>query len=101
MKRTKTAFRQMAAMAKSRLANGFWDTQHNKSDLININLPNSEEEIFYRKVVGIIEQGSENPLTMVLDQDYMSTLDDASRQRYVLSTSNLVNKSIARYNKVS
>jgi len=100
MKRQKSVLRSNAAMAKRRLATGFWNTPHNKHNLENINNPDGEDEQLYRSVVNILNTGNSNPLSALLDQEYMSQLDEASRQRYVLNMSNLVNKSIERYNRV-
>jgi len=98
-KREKTTLRNNAAMAKRRLGNGFWNQQHKKGDLENINNPNGEDEQLYRSVVTIMDAGGTNPLSDLLDHDYMRTLDDAARQRYVLNMSNLVNKSLERYKR--
>ncbi|MDR0462065.1 MAG: hypothetical protein LBG88_01880 [Christensenellaceae bacterium] len=100
MKREKTVFRQNATLAKARLANGFWNGAHKKANLENINNLNGEEEQIYRRVETALRDGDGNPLATLLDQDYMSNLDDAERQRYVLNMSFRVNKSIERYNKV-
>ena len=100
MKRTKTTLRNNAAQAKSRLVTGFWNEQHAKANLENINDANCEEEQLYRRVAVCLTEGT-SPLTNILDQDFMNTLDDAARQRYVLNMSAMVQKSIERYNKVS
>ena len=99
MKRNKTALRQNAAFAKSRLITGFWSERHAKQNLVNINNQSSEEEQIFRRVAGCLREGT-SPLANVLDHDYMATMDDASRQRYVLNMSHLVQKSIERYNQV-
>lgn len=100
MKRTKTAFRLNAYMAKKRLGGGFWQKQHTRLSLENINNPNCEEEQFYRRVENIIKMGCENPLEELLDYTAMQSMDDATRQRYVLNMSQKVQNSVARYNLV-
>ena len=100
MKREKTLLRSNAALAKRRLVSGFWNQKHEKHNLENINNPDAKEEQFYRSVASILGAGDSNPLATLLDQEHMSTLDDAARQRYVLGMSELVNKSIERYNRV-
>jgi len=97
MKREKTTLRKNAALAKTRLINGFWNQAHEKVSLEFINNPNGEEEQLYNRVAAFLEDGCENPLTMILDQDYMSRLAESDRQRYVLNMSCRVNKSIERY----
>lgn len=105
MKRKKTTLRQNAALAKTRLVTGFWkevqsDTVRPRHiTLQSINNPNSEEEQLYRRVAALLAEG-QSPLANILDHVHMATLCDASRQRYVLNMSNLVQKSIERYNKV-
>ena len=100
MKREKTLLRQHAAMAKSRLAGGFWSQKHEKANLENINNPNGEDELIYKRVANALKDGDTNPLAALLDHDYMAKLNDNERQRYVLNMSGRVNKSIERYNKV-
>jgi hypothetical protein len=100
MKREKTQLRKMASLAKSRLANGFWNEKHEKANLENINNPNGEDEQLYLKVANELRGGNTNPLSILLDHDYMQGLNDHERQRYVLNMSFRVNKSIERYNKV-
>lgn len=100
MKRIKTLLREQAAMAKQRLATGFWNEKHEKVYLENLNNPNGEDENIYRSVANILSTGNANPLTSLLDHDYMANLDEAARQRYVLNMSNRVNKSVERYNRV-
>jgi len=99
MKRIKTQIRRNAALAKSRLVTGFWSQQHARANLENINNANCEEEQIYKRVATCLTEG-QSPLASILDQTFMSTLDDAARQRYVLNMSSLVQKSIERYNKV-
>jgi len=100
MKRKKGTLRQNAAQAKARLITGFWNERHEKASLKNINNANCEEEQLYSRVAGYLQQGA-NPLSSILDQSFMANLDDAARQRYVLTMSSLVQKSIERYNRVS
>ena len=100
MKRQKTLLRSNAALAKKRLAGGFWNQKHERAMLENLNDPDGEDEKLYRLVVNILNSGNQNPLGAVLDQAYMQELDEPARQRYVLKMSKLVNKSIERYNKV-
>ena len=97
MKRTKSGLRNNAKMAKQRLANGFWEQKHSRQSLENINNPDADDENLYRQVQAVLSQGITNPLQAVLDHEYMATLDENARQRYVLNTSNLVNKCIQRY----
>ena len=99
MKRKKTMLRMNAMMARQRLASGFWNQNHNAQSIGNINDPNSEDEKLYRTVADILRSGKQNPLGEVIDIEYMDTLDDASRQRYVLTMSRRVNQSIERYNR--
>jgi vacuolar-type H+-ATPase subunit C/Vma6 len=101
MKRERTAFRQTARLAKTRLGSGFWSKEHKKASLENINNPDCEEERFYKRVESLLQSGDDNPLANLLDREYMATLDEASRGRYVLNLSGLVNKSIERYNQVT
>ena len=100
MKRVKTMLRQNAAMAKRRLGTGFWNQTHERRNLENLNNPDTHEEKIYRNVANVLGTGNTNPLGAVLDHDYMRQLDDAARQRYVLNMSQIVNKSIERYNQV-
>ncbi|MCL2229302.1 MAG: hypothetical protein FWC00_05775 [Firmicutes bacterium] len=100
MKREKSMLRKHASQAKSRLAAGFWDVGHSKVSLTNINDPMCADEQFYRRIETFLREGEENPLQHMLDADYMSTLSDADRQRYVLNMSFRVAKSIERYNNV-
>jgi len=99
MKRKKGTLRLSAAQAKARLVNGFWNQKHEKAVLRNINNVNSEEEQLYKRVTQLLNQG-ESPLSQLLDQVHMNTLDEAGRQRYVLNMSRLVQKSVDRYNRV-
>ena len=98
MKRKKSVLRVTAAQAKSRLVTGFWQQRHEKASLQNIITGNNEDEQFYRRVAGFLRDG-ENPLARVLDSEHMATLDEASRQRYVLNMSMLVQKSVTRYHE--
>ena len=98
MKRIKTLLRNNAAMAKARLVTGFWNETHELQSLKNLNNQNMEDEQLYIRVVYLLESGEKNPLAKLLDRNYMSKLDDASRQRYVLEMSNIVNRNISRYN---
>ena len=99
MKRRKGTLRLNAAQAKARLITGFWDERHEKANLKNINNVNCEEEQMYSRVASFLREGA-NPLSQILDQSYMASLDDAARQRYVLNMSMMVQKSVERYNKV-
>ena len=99
MKRKKGALRLQCARAKNRLVTGFWNQQHEKASLQNIVTANNEEEQFYKLVANLLREGI-SPLAQILDHAHMETLDDASRQRYVLNISSRVQKSVERYNQV-
>ena len=100
MKRTKTQFRIYAGMAKTRLGGGFWEQNTGaRVNLDALNNPDSMDEQLYRKVVGVLQRGAINPLGECLDHDYMAGLDDAAKQRYVLTMSQKINKNIERFNK--
>ena len=98
-KRKKTQLRCNAAMAKRRLSTGFWNRAHEKSSLENINNPDGPDEQFYRTIANILNAGNANPLSALLDHEYMATLDDTARQRYVLNMSQRINKSMERYHR--
>ena len=100
MKREKTLLRRNAVLAKARLSSGFWDQRHDRANLENINNLNGEDEQLYRRVAEHLREGDMNPLGALLDHEYMSSLSEADKQRYVLNMSFRVNKSIERYNKV-
>ena len=59
-------------------------------DLVKCSLvgDNGEEKAFYEKVKRILQEGEViNPLTRLVNQEYIKTLDYGARQRYLLEIS--------------
>ena len=125
MKRNRGFFRDNCLAAKGRLGGGFWSEAMqqrdarialavqlgtNKSDVANRfikQLRNSvqqqksssiEDEQLYNKVsvfLGTTPNG--NPLASVLNREYMMTLGDTERERYVFMLSDQVRKCVQRF----
>ena len=125
MKRNRGFFRDNCLAAKGRLGVGFWSEAmqqrdasialavqlgNNKSDVANRfikQLRNSvqqqkgssiEDEQLYNKVsmfLGTTPNG--NPLASVLNREYMMTLGDTERERYVFMLSDQVRKCVQRF----
>jgi|GEM_PF-3855730 len=92
MKRTKSELRAAAANAKTRLKTGYLGREH-------LMLGGNDDDNFYTQVAACLRAGG-NPLVHVLDHEYIATLDESARQRYVLHTSQKVNNCISRFNRV-
>lgn len=129
-KRKKDDFRQLACEARNRLKNGYWsvvkseratDIQkaesegrdperikeyyRNKFDADfrrktqNGQMP--DDELFYQKVVDILESGEliTNPIGRLIDGEIFESLETAARQRYVLEIADKYRKMCERYQK--
>ena len=126
MARQRGEFRKAAAEARARLSGGFWEEENAKRDeflneaqtkgvcetqardfyrnqlsvALGGSTTGSEEEELYAKVVKILRfDPNANPLSHVLDRDYMRTLDDRDRDRYVFNLSAKVQECVVRYNR--
>jgi hypothetical protein len=92
--KTKSGIKVLAADAKARLKNGFYKnfapSPRGYQDLVKCSLvgDNGEEKAFYEKVKRILQEGEViNPLTRLVNQEYIKTLDYGARQRYLLEIS--------------
>jgi len=91
--KTKSGIKMLAAHAKERLKSGFYKKRNNYvnyNELVrsSINGNSEYDSQFYEKVKSIIEEGNViNPLTRLVDQDYIKTLTYNARQRYLLEIS--------------
>lgn len=92
--KTKSGIKILAADAKARLKNGFYKTfapsPRGYQDLVKCSLVgnNEDERAFYQKVKNILQEGEViNPLTRLVDEQYMKKLDYGARQRYLLEIS--------------
>ena len=125
MKRERGHFRGNCLAAKQRLGGDFWVKAKNGLDnsmerakirggnggeIINrfINQyknsvqrqfeSSDEDEMFYRNISDFLRDGRDgNPLSRVLDREYMATLGDAERERYVFNLSAKVQQCIERF----
>ena len=113
MKKSKTALRVSARAARTRLGNGFWETERDKrGTLAAANLTSylshvrqavsnerdAAEDHFYEKVRSILcTNPYASPLAQILDRTQMQTLTDAERERYVFETSSRVQKCVERF----
>ena len=82
MRRTRGIFRGNCLAAKWRLCGRMPEC-------------NDEDELFYRRVCDNISGG--NPLASVLDREYMGTLSQIERERYVFNLSAKVQRCIDRF----
>ncbi|MDD4002983.1 MAG: hypothetical protein PHE12_02190 [Clostridia bacterium] len=94
--KSKSSLKILAADAKARLKNGFY--KNNEQGIQNYQNVTKcgtlgkrfteEDKQFYDKVKAILEEGNViNPLTRLVDQEYIKTLDYNGRQRYLLEIS--------------
>lgn len=120
------SFKEQAKSAKERLCNGFWDEVHSqcnaelevaattgespivalscqKEKVRNLiyNEKYSEEQIFYNKVVSIMESKElvVNPLALLADEKYLAALDARQKQAYMLNLSNKYRQAVEKYRK--
>jgi hypothetical protein len=94
--KSKSGLKILAADAKARLKNGFYKNNEQSiqsyQNFVKCGISgkrfNEEDRIFYDKVKAILEEGNViNPLTRLVDQEYIKTLDYNGRQRYLLEIS--------------
>ena len=120
MKRGRGNFRGVCHDAKTRLGKGFWNMareereQQIKSaeskgksggEVLNSFIKKfkqtercAEEELLYRNICGALERHPhDNPLSVVLDREYMKTLSSTESERYVLDLSAKVRSCIERF----
>jgi len=124
MARQRGAFRSVALSAKERLSGGFWEGEQVRRAQVleeaetkgvnqesakefyrnrlasQISCVDTEAEQFYQRVVEILrESPNANPLSTILDREYMRTLSDGERDRYVFTLSKKVQECVQRFNK--
>lgn len=125
MNTEKSALKTMAKLAFKRLSSGFWQEEklrrkntltilknqgadttavkkylvdHTKQQLAAVTNP--VEEAQYARVKAIFEAGDgENALASLMDKDFMKTMDDGARQRYIFGLSNKLHEYRERYEK--
>lgn len=121
-KRERGNFRAVCLDAKTRLGKGFWSTAREDRDakikcaeiagrsggeILNGFIKKfkqyercSEEELLYKNICGVLEtRPHDNPLSMVLDREYMKTLSSTESERYVLDLSAKVRNCVERFNQ--
>ena len=123
MKRQRGEFRSAAQSARQRLGSGFWlgervKMQHAvdiasekgvesgvvrdfyleklKARISSADVP---DELYLRVASILKDYPQSNPLSLVLDRVYMTTLSDSDRERYVLNLSRDVKDCVSRYNR--
>ena len=103
MKRERGAFRTAAVGAKKRLAGGYW-ADASGHDIVRQAVDSrrlyhtDEDDLFYDRVEEMLMRGVAHPLPLLLDREYMATLSESMRERYVLIMSRKVQECVQKYN---
>ena len=98
MKRERGAFRTAAAGAKKRLAGGYWAEATGQDIVKSARLYHADEDdLFYDRVEEMLLRGVAHPLPLLLDREYMATLSEPMRERYVLVMSRRVQECVEKF----
>ena len=107
MKKERGVLRNRANDAKKRLASGYW--QGDKQEVGRFEMGEEqvgscqifsmvrEEDELYDRVANLLEAGSVNPLSQILDHDYLNGLTERERERHVLTLSQRVRDCAQRW----
>lgn len=94
---TKSALKQLAATAKHRMKNGYY--QEECSDKSILSSQEKEEKRVYAKIVEMHATGEDvfNPLGRLVELDKYEKLDAIQKERYILILSNTYLKMLNKY----
>ncbi|MCL2569807.1 MAG: hypothetical protein FWE16_01200 [Firmicutes bacterium] len=98
MKRERGVLRTSANLAKQRLASGFWKTGTNEEIMAIKHRLSREDEEFYARVKSLLVVGVINPLSHMIDKEYLSTISNKDKERYIFNLSEKIRDCIKRYN---
>ena len=71
---------------------------NNSEHIKNVIISSKEDEVMYKKVVGLLEREEEiNIVSYLIDKKYFNTLSEEARQRYFLTTLDKYRKFKQRY----
>lgn len=94
---TKSALKQLAATAKHRMKNGYY--QEECSDKSLLSSQEKEEKRVYAKIVEMNSSGEDvfNPLGRLVELDKYERMTPVQKERYILILSNTYLKMLNKY----
>ena len=92
--------KDLARQARDRLKGGFWQAKPTKQAVMELQNPEYQCE-FYRRVSELLVNGVVSPLSLLIDHDYIATLGENEKERYVFDLGTRVQKCIIQYENLT